>query len=359
MLLVVIALISTVFPLCAFAEKKDVLILHSYHKGYKWVDDENSGIESVLKSETWQKAVNLQIEYLDAKRVSGDAYLQQVSDVFKQRFANRPISLLIATDDDAFNFLLKYREKIFGAPIPIVFCGVNNLEATDPRITTYKNVTGVNEETDFKGDIELILKIHPETKKIVIINDTTTTGQRIKSVISGFSQNYSDLVKFEFLDDLDLQQAAEKLKKLPGYSIVLYTIYSRDKSGKFYEMNESNTIITQASSVPVYGAWDFSMGTGIVGGLLTSGFAQGQAAGEIAARILGGESVEKIPVLMKSPNKYMFDWKQLDRWNIKISQLPADSSFVNKPKYSLIHISLIGAGILILLAFGYIYKKVI
>jgi len=55
----------------------------------------------------------------------------------------------------------------------------------------------------------------------------------------------------------------------------------------------------------------------------------------------------------------MFDWKQLDRWNIKISQLPADSSFVNKPKYSLIHISLIGAGLVILLIFGYIYKKVI
>lgn len=359
LLLAIIFLVSAAFPLSALAEKKDVLILHSYHKGYKWTDDVNSGMESVLKSETWQKAVNLQVEYLDSKRVSGDAYMQQISDVYKQRFANRQFSLLLASDDDAFNFLLKYREKIFGSAVPLVFCGVNNLEPTDPRITTYKNVTGVNEESDFKGDIDLILKVHPEVKKIVIVNDTTTTGQRIKSVISGFSQNYNDLVKFEFLDDIDLQQAAEKVKKLPGYSIVLYTIYSRDKSGKFYEVSESNGIINQSSSVPVYGTWDFSLGTGIVGGLLTSGFAQGQTAGEIAARILGGESVEKIPVVMKSPNKYMFDWKQLDRWNIKMSQLPADSIFINKPKYTLIHMSLIIAGLVILGIFGYIYKKVI
>ncbi len=355
----VMVLAIAAFPFCAHADKKDVLVLHSYHKGYKWTDDENLGIESVLKSEAWQQNVNLQIEYLDAKRVSGDAYLQEISDVFKQRFSNRKFSLLMATDDDAFNFLLKYRDKIFGANTPIVFCGVNNLDPADPRITGNKFVTGVNEESDFKGDIDLIMKIHPEVKRIVIITDTTTTGQRIKSVISQFAPNYRDLVKFEFLDDLDLQQAADHVKSLPAATVVLYTIYSRDKSGKFYEFNDSSSMITQASDVPVYGAWDFSLGSGIVGGLLTSGFAQGQAAGEIAARILSGESAANIPIQMTSPNKYMFDWKQIDRWNIKMSQLPSGSIFINKPKYSIIHISLIGAGLVLLGILIFIYKKVV
>jgi ABC-type uncharacterized transport system substrate-binding protein len=349
----------TAFPLCAHADKKDVLVLHSYHKGYKWTDDENRGIESILKSEAWQQNVNLQIEYLDAKRVSGDAYLQQISDVFKQRFSNRKFSLLMATDDDAFNFLIKYRDKLFGPNTPIVFCGVNNLNDSDPRLTSYRYITGVNEESDFKGDIDLIMKVHPDVKKIVIICDTTTTGQRIKSVINDFAPNYKDLVKFEFLDDMDLPQSAERVKSLPAASVVLYTIYSRDKSGKFYEFDESSSMITKASDVPVYGAWDFSLGTGIVGGLLTSGFAQGQAAGEIAARILNGENVESIPVQMKSPNKFMFDWKQVDHWNIKIAQLPSDSIFINKPKYSIIHISLISAGLVLLGILIFIYKKVL
>lgn len=31
------------------SHKQRVLVLHSYHHGYKWTDDENTGIETVLK----------------------------------------------------------------------------------------------------------------------------------------------------------------------------------------------------------------------------------------------------------------------------------------------------------------------
>jgi PAS domain S-box-containing protein len=73
------------------------------------------------------------------------------------------------------------------------------------------------------------------------------------------------------------------------------------------------------------------LGYGIVGGMLTSGYYQGEAAAKIALRILQGERVRDIPVIKESPNRYMFDYNQLDRFEISLSDLPKGSIVINKP----------------------------
>ncbi|MBN2232126.1 MAG: PAS domain S-box protein, partial [Deltaproteobacteria bacterium] len=77
--------------------------------------------------------------------------------------------------------------------------------------------------------------------------------------------------------------------------------------------------------------WDFFLGHGIVGGMLVSGFAQGEAAAAMAGSILDGEPVKDIPVQHASPNRFMFDYRQLQRFGIGTSHVPADSVVVNRP----------------------------
>ena len=90
-------------------------------------------------------------------------------------------------------------------------------------------------------------------------------------------------------------------------------------------------MISKSSRVPCYGLWDFNLGFGIVGGMLTSGYNQGKTAGQVAVRILKGEKADAIPVLMKSPNRFMLDYTQMQRWNISRSDLPVDCVVINKP----------------------------
>jgi ABC-type uncharacterized transport system substrate-binding protein len=345
-----------ILPIAASAEKKEVLIIHSYHKGYKWTEDEGKGIEDAIKASGLDATI--QTEYLDTKRVTGEGYFLQVSEIYKQRFADRKFSVILVTDDDAFNFIFKYRDKIFGEPVPVVFAGCNDFDRK--RLTGVKNITGVNEAADVKDNIDLIIRINPGIRKIVMITDNTISGQIVKQTAETIIPSYSNMnINFEFTDHLDMPQILAKLKELPVNSAVLFTFYAKDKTGKFFEFKDSASMITEASRVPVYSMWDFNLGYGVVGGKLTNGLSQGTAAGEMAVRILKGESVDSIPVLMSSPNKYIFDWTQLERWSIKMSQLPTDSTFINKPKYSLIHMGLITAGIFILGVFLYIYKKVL
>ncbi|MEA3281225.1 MAG: ATP-binding protein, partial [Euryarchaeota archaeon] len=82
---------------------------------------------------------------------------------------------------------------------------------------------------------------------------------------------------------------------------------------------------------PVYGYSVQILPHGIVGGKLISGMYQGQVAAAMAKRILSGEAVRDIPVLMEPQTQPMFDYNQMQRWGIKESDLPEDSIIVNKP----------------------------
>ncbi len=308
------------------AGPKNILILHSYHQGYKWTDDQQRGIMSALKPMT--KGAKFYFEYMGTKWVADTSFFEQLRDVFKRRYANIPLDVIIATDNDAFNFLRKYRDEMFGA-VPVVFCGVNWLKPEDLQGRSL--YTGVNEDADIKDNIDLMLRLHPRTTDIYVIADLTTTGQLIHHELQEVFPLYKDRVAFHVLDDMQMPQILEKVSRLSGGSVILITIFQKDKSGKFFEFNEIAEQVSRSSKVPVYGLWDFHLGYGIIGGMLTSGYAQGTAAGEISLRVLNGVSLATIPVVMKSPNRYMFDYLQLRRFGIHQANLPAGSIVINEP----------------------------
>jgi PAS domain S-box-containing protein len=128
-----------------------------------------------------------------------------------------------------------------------------------------------------------------------------------------------------------MSELQERIKSLPSNSIILMTVFNYDKSGQFFTFEESLECIYLHASVPIYSVWDFYLGRGIVGGMLTSGFQQGKAAGELALRIIRGEDAGQIPVIRRSPNRYMFDYAQMKRFSISQQALPEDSTLINLP----------------------------
>jgi PAS domain S-box-containing protein len=307
-------------------QKKHVLVLHSYHRGYKWTDDIMLGIESALADK--KKNIDLQVEYMDTKRISDEQYLQRLHQVYKYKFSDRKFDVIISSDDNAFNFLLKYRDELF-PDTPVVFCGVNFLD--DSVLAGHDRFTGVNEEADIKGGLDIALKLHPNTERIVIVNDATTTGLKLHKRIAEVIPDYQDSIEFVLLEDVEMAGIRASVQELPPHSLVFYTLFFRDKSGKFFEYDESISLIAEKSDVPIYGTWDFSLGYGIVGGILTSGYYQGETAAKLALRILNGEGVEDIPVVKESPNRYMFDYDQMQRFGLDLSDLPKDSVVINRP----------------------------
>lgn len=307
-------------------EKKNVLILNSYHQGYKWTDDEVRGIVNGLFPE--QDNIKIYIEYMGTKWNFSSDYLKELGVLYKKKFKQTGFNVIISTDDDAFNFLKKYRDVVFGR-VPVIFCGLNWV--TPEKLRGMESVTGVNETTDISLNIYLMLKIHPEVKKIYVIIDSTTTGISVYNKLKEIMPQYEGKLEIIPLYNYQMKDIISSVSTMKNDSLVLLTIFSMDGSGQFFEYNEYSDLICKNSRVPVYGLWDFYMGHGILGGNLANGYSQGVTAGNIALRVLKGNPVENIPVVMNSPNTYMFDYLQMKRFGVGRDLIPAASIVINEP----------------------------
>ena len=316
-------------PSAAYAEtppRDHILVLNSYHKGLNWTDNVVTGIDSVLA--TAEKNIERHSEYLDTKRYYSRDYYQRLYEILKLKFTKASFDVVITSDNNAFNFVREYHNELF-PDTPVVFCGINNFSET--MLKGHKLFTGVIEEIDIKSTLAIALTLHPDITTVVSVNDKTTTGLAVKSEVLATAPLFADRVDFDYIEDFDFEELKERVWKLPGSSIILLSVVTRDRSGNFFAHEESLAHIYSETNVPIYSFWDIYLGKGIVGGMLTSGYHQGESAAQIALRILQGEPVEDIPVVTESPNTYMFDYQQLKLFSINESDLPDNSIIINKP----------------------------
>ena len=108
-------------------DKYKILILNSYHKEFEWTDGQVSAAREILTSNLTNS--ELYIEYMDTKRVNNKEYLVLVYKTLWLKYRNVKLDAIIATDDNALNFLLAHRNELFGE-VPVVFGGINGYSDT-------------------------------------------------------------------------------------------------------------------------------------------------------------------------------------------------------------------------------------
>jgi hypothetical protein len=73
--------------------RQEILILNSYHPGFAWSDDEQTGIINVFRSKekNWLPV----IEYLDLKRLPDGRHLAELKQLFRSKYYNKKFSAVI------------------------------------------------------------------------------------------------------------------------------------------------------------------------------------------------------------------------------------------------------------------------
>lgn len=322
----VICMICWSMPASA-ADHRQILIVHSYHKGLRWTDTVDAGMMNAIAQRG--SAFETHTEYLDTKRNSDEQYYLQMRNLFQYKYRGARFSAILVSDDDAYTFMLRFSDELFPM-VPVVFCGVNYFtDFTDERL--HDVYTGVVETFDILATISVALQLHPDTNRIVIVNDRTTTGIANRKIIDTVIPEFSLKVAFDYLEDLTVEELQAQLRQLKPGTIILLMTFNRDRAGRVLNYDESIGLIAEAAPVPIYGVWDFYLGNGIVGGMLISGRDQGRMAAEMALKIIDGSPVRSIPVVRQSPNRFMFDHRQIERFKIPSDRIPAGALIINKP----------------------------
>ncbi len=202
--------------------KKRILVLNAYHQNYHWADQIMSGVLSELGN---KEVYELYIEYMDTKRCSDSLYYKQLKEIYYHKYFNTNIDVILACDDNALNFLLAYRDSIF-PNVPVSFCGI--VDFHNSRIEGHYAYSGVCENFDVLGNIELIKRNHPDIEQIAVVSDLTESGKALIARVKRAEAKLSDQVGLQYLINLNPKELRRRLKELSANTVIIWAIYLID-----------------------------------------------------------------------------------------------------------------------------------
>ena len=146
-----------------------------------------------------------------------------------------------------------------------------------------------------------------------------------ESIARAYLEGFKTSADITYLTDLSRDELIAKLSSLPERSIILYVWQrARNSDGNFLESGEFLDSIAPSARAPIYGMSWANVGRGIVGGYVWTMETQAAKVAELVLRVANGARAADIPV-ENAPVIPMFDWRQLQRWDIDENRLPDDS----------------------------------
>jgi PAS domain S-box-containing protein len=240
---------------------------------------------------------------------------QSEAETLQSTYAGVKLDLVIAVSSPAIAFAMQYRDKLFPG-VPIVISQVDRREIEGH---VWPGVTGITIRVGIGETIDLALRLQPDTKAVAIVASPGSPW---------FAIAHSELLRrVDKVREIDLLEAPsrnllEKVAALHPHTVVLFQLspdLGRSDFGTWYVLDGV------AQRFPTYSAWTtLCLDHGCIGGAFGSHPKQITSTGEIAARVLSGERPEDIPIV-DFPVHATVDWRELRRWHIPDSALPADT----------------------------------
>ncbi|MGI5864897.1 MAG: ABC transporter substrate binding protein [Myxococcales bacterium] len=301
----------------------NVLVLNSYSPGYNWAEEEVDGFLERFR-ELAPLAV-LFVEYLDWKNHPTKENLELFLEVARYRYADKKLDVVVAMDNVALDFALAHRGELF-AGVPIVFCGINDF--TPSLIAGHEKVTGVAERVNVLGTVQLMKRLHPNLREIVIILEPTESGRAMRSELEAALGSVAPGIGYRFLEGLGIEEVLVEVGRLPQGTLVLVDAFTRDGKGEQLPVWVATGLLSERSAVPVYGLLEYQAGRGIIGGWLLSSRQQGELAAQITQRVLAGEMP---PPVLESPTRLVLDYEQLRRFGVPLGAVPSEAVLLKVP----------------------------
>ncbi len=320
-----LAAAALLFAAVTLAAPRNILVLHSYRVGYDWTDELSRALRT-----TFEDAGDYQLwfEFLDARRNDYPANAASFRDRLAQTHANRNFDLIIASDDEALDFIATHGRALFGAP-PVVFCGLSEIPAhlSLPR----SRFTGLIETVEADKLVRVAIHLRPQARHLYFVADNSQFGASMTNLLRSATERYPGL-QFHLLDghQLTIDAITQAVTKIPPDSIFFLTPFRHD-AARYVGPAAGEQALARASPVPVVGAYVSRPGNGFLVGTSNLGFEHGRQTAALALQVLNRVPPASLPVRLSGGFHLLFDYRELQRWGIAESQLPPGAEVLNRP----------------------------
>lgn len=297
------------------------MLINSYHQGYAWTDSLTSGVIGAFKL---HPEYHLFIKNMGTKQF-GNSDFEIEKEYLMKRYSGIKLDGLIVSDNDALDFVLRY-DKEFFPDVPVVFTGISNPEDYPLEGSRYY---GLKEIGSTEGVVDFVRNLLPDSKRLLIVTDLTTTGLIYRKEFVRQAQK-QDNFKVLFPEVIDLDTIYRMVSSVKDFDAIYYVGISRDQNGRLVDPVPLVKQICLRAKVPVFTNDPVYNGIGVVGGLFQSGKKHGSDAVNLLINLLDTKSKVSIKHVYTAQLETFFDREILDKFNISVKKLPSKAIIINQ-----------------------------
>jgi signal transduction histidine kinase len=318
----IVGLVTLLAPISLSAQERRppaILVLDQSDLRGPFYYQLSAGLRGTLGAPT-HAPVTIYGENLDLPRFGGATYEESLKRHIKEKYRDRPIGVVVAIGAATLEHTLRWREELWPG-IPIVFAMVD--ETDFAKLGRPADVTGVMVRLPLAGAIKAARAVVPGLDTIALVGDAwerqvlfSHWDDEIAAATSGL--NVIDLVGQKMSD------IRKRVADLPNRSAIIYSAVFSDGEGTFYPPATALGIVAEKANRPIVVGAEPLLAAGAIGGYALVAPEIGADAARLVLRILGGERAGDVaPVTQEA--KPLFNWKQMQRWNVSESSLPERS----------------------------------
>lgn len=316
----------------------NVLVIHSFNKNDSWVEDLNKGIKEAFDDENLDTQVK---EYYLSTELRTEEAKQNEINKLLDSYSSKPLDLIIVADDDCFSSFFA-TEHPYTHSKPVVFAGIDYVISELIEKHTHGNITGITNEPNFRQTYRLAVQLFGKINSIQIIAEDSYAGRaaindaKTHLITIPNTVIKEDSLQLDVWEPLELESNdsiyifIKNINKINGRQLMESMTYRPHSFCIMAKWSDFYSDLPHLGTAPFLMVNNEGFGDGRIGGYMAENYEVGYEAGIMAAKILTGTPVTSIPV-KAIELKPIFNWQQLQRWNIPIDKLPANSIILNMP----------------------------
>jgi signal transduction histidine kinase len=305
----------------ARGELKRVLVLHSFGREFRpWSEYARSIKTELERQSSWP--LDIQEHTLLSARFNNPGPEAPFVDYLESLYQGAPPDVVLSIGAPAARFLQRYRQRLF-PKIPTVLTVVE--ERLVSRLDLTENDVVVSARLDFLTVFDTILRVLPKTNSVGMVIGASPLEQYWIEEVKRELKPLEGRINFVWYSDLPFEEILRRAAKLPPNTVLFWGLMSVDGAGIVYEGDIALRNLHAVANAPIFSYQEPFFGGGTVGGPMQLTQDTSRKTVDAVMRILGGEtpaSIKYEPIGFATPK---YDWRELHRWGISESLLPAGS----------------------------------
>jgi signal transduction histidine kinase len=286
-----------------------------------------SGLQRALAN-VFDGEIELCTEHVDTKNYADPEYRQSFATGLKTKYRGQNFGVILTLDSNSLDCLLEVRPALW-PEAPIIFTGIGR--RADRRLAGQPNITGVTVTIDAGSTLDAAIHLCPNARRIAFVSSDQTSpfGSRaLQAQADRFAAAGFECIQ---LRGLTLAEAKRRVATLPFNTIVFY--HSVRIEGGFQVLTQRDALaeLSFVSACPIFSCEDIFIGFGTVGGVCLVYSGLGAEVAERVALAIRAGSAQKVPVIQSAAYRPIFDWREMQRWDLDDSRVPTKSELRFRP----------------------------